>query len=52
MANSTIYMIYGIAAVSVVFFMYLFRRYLLLAAMPPLVAVATYLIVHNFRLHP
>lgn len=50
--NLVIYIIYGIVGVSVLFLMHLFRRYLLLAAMPPLVAIAVYIIVHHFRLHP
>ena len=48
---TTILVIYAIVGASGLFLMYLFRRYLVLAVMPPLVIIAVYIVVHGFRIH-
>ena len=52
MAGPTTLALYSIAATCGFFLMYVFRRYLLMLVMPPIVAVAVYFLVHHFRLHP
>ncbi len=48
--NYTMFALYGIAGSGILFLMYLFRRWLILAVMPPLIAIAAYFVVHGFRL--